>query len=331
MKISIIGAGGWGTTVAEMLGKKGFDTTLWVHSKKTYDSIRNWQENIFYLKGIKLNHIKTLTMDLEAALKEKDVIVLAVPAQKLRYILNETKPNNNPLVVNLAKGIENNTNKRMSEVIAEVWNMLKSENIMSLSGPNFAIEIAQEMPAATVIGGINENFLKEVQKIFTTQYFRVYYTLDLIGVELGGSLKNVLAISAGISDGLGFGDSSKSSLIVRGIAELIRFGTMLGGKKETFYGLSGIGDLIATSFSKNSRNRWAGEEIGKGRTKEEIEELTTKVVEGMYTVKSVYEIKEKNNIYMPITDATYRIIYENEIPIKALNELMKRPLKKENS
>jgi len=330
MKVGVVGAGGWGTTVAEMLSKKGFDTTLWIHSKKTFDAIKNWQENIFYLKGIKVKHIKTLTMDLEAALKQKDIIVLAVPAQKLRYTIKKVEPDNNPLVINLAKGIENNTNKRMSEVIAEVWDSLSPENIMSLSGPNFAIEIAQEMPAATVIGGINETFLKEVQKIFTTQYFRVYYTLDLPGVELGGSLKNVLAISAGISDGLGFGDSSKSSLIVRGIAELIRFGTILGGKKETFYGLSGIGDLIATSFSKNSRNRWAGEEIGKGRTKEEIEELTTKVVEGMYTVKSVYEIKERKNIYMPITDATYKIIYKNEMPLKALNELMKRPLKREN-
>lgn len=330
MKIGIVGAGGWGTTVAEMLGKKGFDTTLWVHSKKTFNAIKNWQENIFYLKGIKVKHIKVLTTNLEAALKQKDVIVLAVPAQKLRSVIKEAEPENNPLIINLAKGIENNTNKRMSEVIAEVWNSLNPENIMSLSGPNFAIEIAQEMPAATVVGGTNENFLREVQKIFTTQYFRVYYTLDLAGVELGGSLKNVLAISAGISDGLGFGDSSKSSLIVRGIAELIRFGTMLGGKKETFYGLSGIGDLIATSFSKNSRNRWAGEEIGKGRTKEEIEELTTKVVEGIYTVKSVYEMKEKNNIYMPITEATYKIIYKKEAPLSALNELMRHPLKKEN-
>ncbi len=330
MKIGIVGAGGWGTTVAEMLGKKGFDTTLWVHSRKTFDAIKNWQENIFYLKGIKVKHIKILTMDLETALKQKDVIVLAVPAQKLRDVIKEIEPDNNPLIINLAKGIENNTNKRMSEVIAEVWNSLSPESIMSLSGPNFAIEIAQEMPAATVVGGINENFLREAQKILTTQHFRVYYTLDLIGVELGGSLKNVLAISAGISDGLGFGDSSKSSLIVRGIAELIRFGTMLGGKKETFYGLSGIGDLIATSFSKNSRNRWAGEEIGRGRTKEEIEELTSKVIEGMYTVKSVHEIKEKNDIYMPITDATYKIIYENKMPLKALKELMEHPLKKEN-
>ncbi len=329
MKISVIGAGGWGTTFAELLGKKGFDVTLWSHSKKTLRSLIEWKENIFYLKGIKISHIKNLTTELSEALEEKDLIVLAVPAQKLRRVINEKILRDTPLVLNLAKGIENGTNKRMSEVIKEVWSGLPSENIMTLSGPNFAIEIAKEMPAATVIGGKSEKILKEIQKIISTKYFRVYYTTDLIGVELGGSLKNVLAIGAGISDGLGFGDSSKSSLIVRGIAELVRFGEFMGGKRETFYGLSGMGDLIATSFSRNSRNRWAGEEIGKGRTKEEIEELTTKVVEGMYTVKSVYEIKEKNKIYMPITDAIYSIIYKKNDPLKKLNQLMERPMKKE--
>ena len=329
MKIGVIGAGGWGTTFAEMLGKKGFEVILWSHSKKTLHSLKEWNENIFYLKGVKINHIKKITNNLEEALYTKDLIVLAVPAQKLRSVIKKNTPKNKPFIINLAKGIENGTNKRMSEVVKEVWSNIPSENIMTLSGPNFAIEIAKEMPAATVIGGKSEKILKEIQKIVSTKYFRVYYTTDLIGVELGGSLKNVLAIGAGISDGLGFGDSSKSSLIVRGTAELTRFGEFMGGKKETFYGLSGMGDLIATSFSKNSRNRWAGEEIGKGRTKEEIEELTTKVVEGMYTVKSVYEIKEKNNIYMPITDAIYNIIYEKNSPIKELNQLMERPMKKE--
>jgi glycerol-3-phosphate dehydrogenase (NAD(P)+) len=331
MKIAIIGAGGWGTTVAELLGKKGFETTLWSHSNRVSEAIKRWKENIFYLKGIKLNHIKNITTDISEALDKKDIIILAVPSQKLRSVIKNSLPKNNPLIINLAKGIENGSNKRMSEVISETWSSIPKENIMPLSGPNFAIEIAQEMPAATVIGGSNEKFLKEVQKALSTPYFRVYYTFDITGVELGGSLKNVLAISAGISDGLGFGDSSKSSLIVRGISELVRFGTKLGGKKETFYGLSGIGDLVATSFSKNSRNRWAGEEIGKGRTKEEIEELTTKVVEGMYTVKSIYEIKQNLQIYMPITDATYKIIYKNEKPLKALQELMQRPLKKEDT
>ncbi len=329
MKIAVIGAGGWGTTFAEMLGKKGFDVTLWSHSKKTLHALKEWKENIFYLKGIKINHINKITNSLKEAVFEKELIILAVPAQKLRSVISETIPENNPFVINLAKGIENGTNKRMSVIIKEIWKTVSDENITSLSGPNFAIEIAKEMPAATVIAGKSEKVLKELQKIVCSNYFRVYYTTDLVGVELGGSLKNVLAIGAGISDGLGFGDSSKSSLIVRGITELIRFGETFGGKKDTFYGLSGMGDLIATSFSLNSRNRWAGEEIGKGRTKEEIEELTTKVVEGMYTVKSVYEIKEKKKIYMPITDAIYKIIYKGKSPKNMLKNLMERPMKKE--
>ncbi len=329
MKIGVIGAGGWGTTFAEMLGKKGFEITLWSHSERTLRSIKEWKENIFYLKGVKITHIDEITNSLEEAVCEKDLIVLAVPAQKLRSVIENVSPKNSPLVINLAKGIENKTNKRMSVIIKEIWKTVNAENITSLSGPNFAIEIAKEMPAATVIAGKSESILKELQKIVSTNYFRVYYTTDIVGVELGGSLKNVLAIGSGISDGLGFGDSSKSSLIVRGVTELIRFGELFGGQKETFYGLSGMGDLIATSFSHNSRNRWAGEEIGKGRTKEEIEELTTKVVEGLYTVKSVYEIKEKEKIYMPITDAIYKIIYKNKNPKKMLKLLMERPMKKE--
>ncbi len=329
MKIGVIGAGGWGTTIAELLGKKGFNVTLWIHSKRTFSALTNWNENIFYLKGIKLNHIKRYTMDIEDALIGKDIIVLGVPAQKLRKTIEKTTPPKNALIVNLAKGIENGTNKRMSEVIKEVWKNLPKSQIATISGPNFAVEIAKEMPAATVIGGKDEKNIKELQKVFITDYLRTYYTTDIIGVELGGSLKNVLAVGAGISDGLGFGDSSKSSLIVRGIAELVRFGAKLGGRKETFYGLSGIGDLMATSFSKKSRNRWAGEEIGKGRSKAEIEEITKQAVEGMYTVKSIYEMKNKFNINMPITNAIYNIIYIGKLPQLELGKLMKRPPKKE--
>ncbi len=330
MKISVIGAGAWGTTIAELLGKKGFETTLWIHSKKTSGAIKKWNENIFYLKGVKLSHIAHLTMDLKEALNEAEIIVLAVPSQKLRGVIKDGQPVNAPAIVNLAKGIEISSKKRMSEVVKEIWHNVPAKNIASLSGPNFSFEIAREMPAATVIGGKDKSILKKLQNIFMTDYFRVYYTEDIVGVELGGSLKNVLAIGGGISDGLGFGDSSKSSLIVRGVAELVRFGTRLGGRKETFYGLSGVGDLIATSFSKLSRNRWAGEEIGKGRNKEEIEAFTSQIVEGMYTVKSVYMLKEKFNIDMPITTAIYNIIYLHNSPKDELKKLMQRPGKRES-
>ncbi len=329
MNVGVIGAGGWGTTVAELLGKKGFNVTLWVHGERTFSALKKWNENIFYLKGIKLRHIARYTMDINDVLRQKELVVLAVPAQKLRKVIEGVPYPKGSLIVNLAKGVENGTNKRMSEVIREVWNDISQDNIATISGPNFAIEIAREMPAATVVGGISEPYLKEIQKIFMTKYFRVYYTTDIIGVELGGSLKNVLAVGAGISDGLGFGDSSKSSLIVRGIRELIRFGTKLGGKEKTFYGLSGIGDLIATAFSKKSRNRWAGEEIGKGRSKEEIEEMTKQAIEGIYTVKSIYEMKNEFNVEMPITEAIYNIIYRGKFPRYELGRLMERPPKKE--
>ncbi len=329
MNVGVIGAGGWGTTVAELLGKKGFTVTLWVHGERTFSALKKWNENIFYLKGIKLTHIAKYTMDINEAVRQKELVVLAVPAQKLRKVIEEVPYPKDSIIVNLAKGIENGTNKRMSEVIREVWNDVPLDNIATISGPNFAIEIAREMPAATVVGGISEPYLKEIQKTFMTKYFRVYYTTDIVGVELGGSLKNVLAVGAGISDGLGFGDSSKSSLIVRGIRELIRFGTKLGGREKTFYGLSGIGDLIATSFSKKSRNRWAGEEIGKGRSKEEIEEMTKQAIEGIYTVKSIYEMKNKFDVEMPITEAIYNIIYRGKSPKYELGRLMERPPKKE--
>ena len=329
MKIGVIGAGGWGTTIAELLGKKGFDVTLWVHSKRTFTALTKWNENIFYLKGIKLKHIKNYTMDIEESLEDKDIVVLGVPAQKLRNTIEKTNAPKQALIVNLAKGIENNTNKRMSEVVKDIWKEAQDEQICTISGPNFAIEIAQEMPAATVIGGSNESNLKELQKIFMAEYFRTYYTTDLTGIELGGSLKNVLAVGAGISDGLGFGDSSKSSLIVRGIRELIRFGIKFNGRRETFYGLSGAGDLIATSFSRKSRNRWAGEEIGKGHSKAEIEEITKQAIEGIYTVKSIYAMKSELKIDMPITEAIYNIIYQNKSPQTELGRLMKRPPKRE--
>ncbi|MEA3313624.1 MAG: NAD(P)H-dependent glycerol-3-phosphate dehydrogenase [Caldisericota bacterium] len=330
MKISVIGAGAWGTTIAELLGEKGFDVALWIHSKKTLNAIQEWNENIYYLKRVKLHSIAKYTIDINEALSNAEIIVLTVPAQKLRSVISDVSPSDAPIVVNLAKGIEINSGKRMSQVIHEIWTGIPSKNITSLSGPNFSFEIARKMPAATVIGGEDEAILKGLQDVFLTDSFRVYYTTDLLGVELGGSVKNVLAVGAGISDGLGFGDSSKSSLVVRGVSELIRFGVVLGGKKETFYGLSGMGDLIATSFSKLSRNRWAGEEIGKGKSKEGIEESTNQVVEGLYTVKSVYSLKEKLNIDMPITTAIYNIVYQHKPPKEELQKLMRRPTKKES-
>jgi glycerol-3-phosphate dehydrogenase (NAD(P)+) len=328
LRISVIGAGGWGTAIAELLGKKGFEVLLWVHGEETLKAFEDLKENTFYLKGIKIEHIKRFTKDIHDAIDFGEILVLAVPAQKLRSVIQKSGCNKEKLVLNLAKGIEMKSFKRMSQVIIEEWHIPK-ENIFTLSGPNFSFEIASEMPAATVIGGTDENILKELQNILSTNYFRVYYSLDLPGVELGGSLKNVYAIACGVSDGLGFGDSSKASLIIRSLAELVRLGVALGGRRETFFGLSGSGDLIATAFSRRSRNRRAGEEIGRKMTKEEVEKETREVIEGIYTLKSVYDLDASLAIELPIIFSLYRIVYEKAEPGRELLSLMLRPFKEE--
>jgi glycerol-3-phosphate dehydrogenase (NAD(P)+) len=329
MKIAVIGAGGWGTTIAELLGKNGFEVSLWVHSKKTFNAIKIYKENLFYLEGVKIQYTKNITLNLRDAVYDSDLIISALPSQKLREIISFIKPSGHEIVVNLAKGIEIGTFKRMSEIIHELWNT-SYEQIATLSGPNFSYEIARQMPAATVIGCISEKTSREIQDIFMNDHFRVYYTTDITGVEIGGSLKNVYAIAAGISDGLQFGDSSKASLIIRSISELVKFGEILGGRKETFVGLSGMGDLVATSFSKRSRNRWAGEEIGKGKTIEEVFKLTPQVLEGIYTTKAAFELKEKLNLEMPILTSLYNIMYNKMDPKIELIKLMQRPGKSED-
>lgn len=329
MKIAIIGAGAWGTTIAELLGKNGFDVSLWVHSEKTFNAIQTCKENIYYLQGIKIEHTKNITLDLKDAIYGSYLIINALPSQKLREVISFVKPSGREIVLNLSKGIEIGTFKRMSEILHEVWRV-PLEQIATLSGPNFSYEIAREIPAATVVGCSSKKVSKEIQDIFMNDYFRVYYTNDLTGVELGGALKNVYAIAAGVGDGLQFGDSSKASVIIRSIAELVRFGDFLGGRKDTFSGLSGSGDLIATSFSKRSRNRWAGEEIGKGKSKDEVLKSTSQVVEGIYTTKAVFELKEKLGLEMPILTSLYNIIYREVDPRIELVKLMQRPKKVED-
>lgn len=330
MRIAVIGAGGWGTTIAELLGKKGFDVSLWVHSDKTFEEILNSKENKSYLRGVSLEHIRNFTMDMWEAIEGASLVVLAIPVQKIRENICNVNPTGKEVVLNVSKGIEIKTFMRVSELIMDIWK-IPMDRVATLSGPNFSYEIAREMPAATVIGCTNEKTAKELQDIFMNDYLRVYYTSDIVGVELGGALKNVYAIGTGISDGLGFGDSSKASLIVRSILEMIRLGEVLGGKKGTFVGLSGIGDLIATSFSKRSRNRWAGEEIGKGKSREDIEEMTTQVVEGLYTLEAIYSLKEQLNIDMPVIEAIYNIVYRRLSPFEELAKLMRREKKREDT
>lgn len=328
MRFSVIGAGGWGTTFAEMLGKKGFEIMLWVHSKSSFDIITKERENKTYLSGVPLTHIGSFTMNLEEALSFADNIIIALPTQKIRETLKTCKPYGSKYVITLSKGIEISTLKRVSEIVQELWD-LSEEEVFPLSGPNFSYEIAREMPAASVIGGRNKEKVEELQKLLSANYFRVYFSLDPVGVELGGALKNVYALACGISDGLGFGDSSKASVIVRSLAELVRLGVALGGEKETFFGLSGTGDLIATSFSKRSRNRWAGEQIGLGTDITQIESSTKEVIEGIYTLKAIYKLNTTLGLDLPIIEALNKIIYEHSSPLQEIKALMSRPFKQE--
>ena len=326
MKVGIIGAGGWGTALALHLFRKGIDVILWVHSKETFQLIKEKRENIYYLPGFIIPEKIEIYLDLKSVVESSDSIILVVPSQHMREILTSLKETSlgNKTFLIASKGIEVKTGMRMSEVFKSV---LGERDIAVLSGPNFSKEVALRIPTASTVASFDIDVAKFFQSLLTNEYFRVYTTSDMTGVELGGSLKNPLAIAAGISDGLGYGANTKSTLITRGVREMIRFGNLFGANERTFFGLSGIGDLVATSFSPLSRNRWFGEMVGRGIKAKSILSSTKQVIEGVYTVKAVYEMKKE--VDMPIVEEVYRIIYEGKSPILSVKSLMERELKEE--
>lgn len=329
-KATVLGDGGWGTALALLLLANGHDVTLWGHSPEDLNVIRKKRENK-YLKGVFIPTDLKLESDPETAVKDAELIVLAIPSQFMRESLgrfvNILDPHKCP-IVDVAKGIENDTLMRMSEVFEELFG--KTEQYVVLSGPSHAEEVSRGIPTAVVAASKNENALKIVQESFMSETFRVYTTDDVIGVELGGALKNVLAIASGICDGMGFGDNTKAALMTRGIVEIARLGSILGGRKETFSGLSGVGDLIVTCMSKHSRNRFVGECLGKGKSMKEIcEEMDGSVAEGVYTAISALELAEKHGIETPLFRAVHDIIYEGLPPAEAVYNLMNRAAKPE--
>ena len=328
MKIGILGGGGWGTALGLHLYRKKFDIIIWFHSEETLKIVRETRENIYYLPGFIIPSEIELTNNLEEIIDKTDIIFVVVPSQNVRDVLlkiNKDKIRNKIFLI-ASKGIEMKTGKRMSEVLEDT---LKTKNYAILSGPNFSKEVALRIPTSSVIASNDEKLNEIFQNLLTNEYFRVYTSRDSIGVELGGSLKNVLAIAAGISDGLGFGVNTKASLITRGIKEMVRVGKKYGAKEETFYGLSGLGDLVATSFSNLSRNRWFGEMIGRGIKPKEIISSTRQVIEGIFTSKVVYE--NNKDLDLPIMSEVYYIIYENKEPIISVKSLMTRNLKSEEN
>lgn len=329
MNIATIGAGSWGTAIANLLAKKEYSVNIWDRQSEVCDSINKEHKNPLYLKGLELASLKAST-DMASVINGSTVVIFAVPTQFLRQVAKKAaEVLNNQMVVSLSKGLEVDSGLRASQILeGELKDKFKSISV--LSGPNHAEEISQEIPSATVISSNSEEDAKKLQELFMTPYFRVYTNKDLIGVEIGGAVKNIIAIAAGISDGLGYGDNTKASLMTRGLAEMKRLGCSLGAQAETFAGLSGIGDLIVTCTSRHSRNRNIGEMIGKGVPLEEAKEKLGMVAEGVKTSIAVASLTEKNNVDMPICNSVYSVLHHGKSPKEEVRALMSRGATSEN-
>ena len=332
MKITVLSDGSWGTALALLLCRNGHDVCMWGPFPEYLEEMDSSRENTQFLPGVKLHDKLQIEKNMQQALSGTELVLLASPTQYARFVLDKFKKFHNPqkhLLVNVAKGIENESLLRISEICEEI---LGQCTYAVLSGPSHAEEVARGVPTTVVAASENEEVAVRVQKVFTNDSFRVYTSTDVVGLELGGALKNVMAIAAGIIDGMKLGDNPKAALITRGIAEMSRLGEALGGNPLTFSGLSGIGDLIVTCCSGHSRNRHVGEELGRGKKLAEILEDMGKVVaEGVKTTLSAYQLAGKTGIECPIINEIYAVLYKDETPQQAIKRLMSRPSKPEIS
>ena len=324
MNIAVLGAGAWGTSIASLLAKKNYSVKIWANEPEVINSINTVHRNDLYLPEFDLPENLIAVDDFSELTKDVEIIVNAVPSKFTRSIIQKIKPFiDKPLtVVTLSKGLEPETYKRISEVITE--ELGTEHEVVALSGPNIAWEVAKEIPSKTVIGHSSKHCLVKVKEILETEYFRVYCNDDIIGVELGGALKNIIAVAAGFCDGLGYGVNTKSAIISRGLNEMASVGKYFGAKPITFMGLSGVGDLIVTAMSEHGRNRFFGQELGKGLSVDEIiNGLNGKVVEAMNIVPSVYKLNEKMKLDLPITEQVYRVLYEKLSAKEAFDNIWK--------
>lgn len=330
-RIAVIGAGSWGTTLADLLAKKGHDVLLWVHGADRVDEMRRTGGNSLYLPGIRLSARLQFTGSLEEAVSGKDFILFVTPSQVMRGIIREALPHiaANALIINASKGIEIGTLLTISQVCKEILTPGLFRNYCVLSGPSFAREVAREMPTAIVAAAAEGAVSRRIQEVFSTKYFRVYTNRDVIGTELGGSIKNVISIAAGICDGLGLGHNTRAALITRGLAEMARLGVAMGAQPATFAGLAGMGDLVLTCTGDLSRNRSVGIKLGEGMRLTDILAQMRMVAEGVKTTQSAYELSKRLKVDMPITEKVYQILYEEKSPRQAVLELMARDLKSE--
>ena len=332
-KIGVIGAGSWGTTLADLLAKKGHAVTLWAYEPELVDEMAATGMNGVFLPGIPLSSRLKFTNSLQEAVAGKALLLFVVPSQVVRVVINSVLPHlpADAVIVSASKGIELDTLMTVSQVYEELLPPALFARFSVLSGPSFAREVAQEMPTAVVAAAAEAGVARRVQEIFTTPFFRVYTNTDIMGVELGGAIKNVIALAAGISDGLGFGNNTRAALITRGLAEMTRLGRAMGAKGETFAGLAGMGDLVLTCTGDLSRNRTVGIKLGKGMRLAEILAEMRMVAEGVKTTESARNLANRLGVDMPITEKVYSVLYEDKPAREAVVELMTRDLKAEGS
>ena len=326
--ISVLGAGTWGCALAILLANKGHNVTIWTKIEQEARMLNENRKNMKNLPGAEMPEEIKITLDLEDACKEKDLIVMAVASPYIRSTAHIASPyiSEGQVIVNVSKGIEDGTLYTLSEVIQEE---IPQANIAVLSGPSHAEEVSRGVPTTIVVGATTKETAKFIQDTFMTDVFRVYTSPDIIGIELGGSLKNVIALAAGIVDGLGLGDNTKAALMTRGMAEISRLGMIMGGKMETFAGLSGFGDLFVTCTSVHSRNWNAGNLMGQGKTMEEAMKQVNQVVEGVNSAKAALALAQKNNVEMPIVEQINMVLFEGKTAKEALNDLLLRDKRKE--
>ena len=327
-KISVIGSGGWGTAIAVMLAKKGHQITLWSYLQEESDALREKRENVPFLPGISIPENVSFTAKFEEC-SDAELIITAVPSHAMRTTAKGLSKvvKRGQRILNISKGLEEETYCTMSQILKQE---LPECEIAVMSGPSHAEEVSREMPTTNVVATASEETANWIQDTIMCPNFRIYTNPDMMGVELGGSLKNVIALCAGISDGMGLGDNTKAALITRGIVEVARLGVALGASAETFHGLSGIGDLIVTCTSMHSRNRRAGILIGQGKSLEEAQAEVKMVVEGVKTCRAAYELSKKVGVEIPIIEQTYRVLFEGVSPFEAVKKLMGREKKHES-
>jgi glycerol-3-phosphate dehydrogenase (NAD(P)+) len=327
--IAVLGAGGWGTTLAILLCRNGHDVRLWEFFQDRAEKLLRERKNETFLPGIDIPEQILITNDQEEALRDAGMAVFALPSHLIRDLARQAAPLMPAvrIAVNVAKGLEKKTWKRMSQVLTE--ELPGGVRVVTLSGPSHAEEVSREIPTAVVVASEEEAVNCRVQEIFLCSHFRVYTNTDIIGVELAGSLKNIIAIATGICDGLGYGDNTKGALITRGLAEISRLGLSLGAQEQTFAGLSGMGDLITTCTSRHSRNRYVGEQIGRGQKLGQVLSSMEMVAEGVNTAESGRALGRDRKVEMPITEQVYQVLFEEKDPQQAVNDLMTRDAKAE--